>query len=480
MADTSLQSVCDSVMSSGATESLSDTYSSLRTQWTHDVAGVAYVVHIILKWKRTVAAIQAIAKHALIKAFRGETFKAGEGPLTKELLAYLLSQHHDMEGLSVTSCRYESLGTGTVGFLSNMYRLKLKYKQDDNINVNRRLILARNAEYKSSPPATLVMKCPGYYDAHFEQMAEETKCYEREHLFYTKLAPILSKMNTVAASDSGTIKFPLVYRSELNRNSEKASYILMEDLCKTCVRGNQIEGISPRRAEALVLSAAHLHASFWEGREGSAPIPDFVVHGDDSGSFLFKLQSDFMRTYPKLVASRGYKPFGAGMPEEYVKGVARRIYKKSDWILSYMCKSTPQTLIHADYRADNMMHRKTEMDSVVVDWQMYCRAAGVYDVCNILIPSMCVGERREHCVRLVRLYHNALVERGVVGYSWENLWHDFRMACLQISFLMGILSTGIGDHGELKQDFSAFDLCSAAFQRVVFAISDYNCLKLIS
>eukprot|EP00216_Chloropicon_sp_CCMP2111_P002844 CAMPEP_0198246470 /NCGR_PEP_ID=MMETSP1446-20131203/45987_1 /TAXON_ID=1461542 ORGANISM="Unidentified sp, Strain CCMP2111" /NCGR_SAMPLE_ID=MMETSP1446 /ASSEMBLY_ACC=CAM_ASM_001112 /LENGTH=463 /DNA_ID=CAMNT_0043930791 /DNA_START=885 /DNA_END=2276 /DNA_ORIENTATION=+ len=442
------------------------------------VASTALFVHRVLTWKRAVKAIQELAKRELVKACGQDIAKRVS--LTKELVQYLLEQHHDLDGLTLESLRFESLGTDNIGFLSETYLVKLKYEQRDGIRENRMLIAALEDKEneKPPPPSTLVLKCAGHFDEHFRKLAEETNCYEKEHLFYTKIAPEL-------ASDSvDQMHLPLVYRSEFSHHNAKsndnANYILMQDLRESCSRGNQVCGLDPDRTEELVRSLAFLHASFWEGREGAKKLPNFVVRGDDDTGLLKKVRSYFERYYPKMMASRDFKIFIKDIPEEYVMGAMRQIYSKSNTILEHICYGVPQTLIHADFRADNIMLRREGKGSVVLDWQTYCRGGGVYDFCNIVVSSMTVEDRRKHCTRLLRLYHESLLEHGIQGYTWENIVYDFRAACLLLSMnIMGCISYGLEDNGDAKRDWSAADHFSECLKRMCMSLYDYNCLSLL-
>jgi hypothetical protein len=40
------------------------------------------------------------------------------------------------------------------------------------------------------------------------------------------------------------------------------------------------------------------------------------------------------------------------------------------------------------------------------------------------------GDRKEHEMRLLRLWHDILVDNRVTGYSWAQSVHDYRLAVL--------------------------------------------------
>jgi Ser/Thr protein kinase RdoA (MazF antagonist) len=92
----------------------------------------------------------------------------------------------------------------------------------------------------------------------------------------------------------------------------------------------------------------------------------------------------------------------------------------------------PVTLVHADYRLDNMFFATApEHDPlVVIDWQLMSRGRGTYDLAYFLAQSV-EPERRERIeIDAVRQYHERLCEHGVTGFSVEQCLDDYRLATL--------------------------------------------------
>jgi len=370
------------------------------------------------------------------------------------------------------------------GFFSCTKRCHLYYSDED-------------AACRTGLPKTLILKAAGAFNDTWREMALETNAYEREHIFYTKVLPLLGSKTP--------LRVPQLYESRFGEFSEDASttlglslgstFILMEDLAPIAVTGNQVKGLKPADVKNLIISSAHLHATFWQGRgrrAASTPkahqqkkhkhdlhhqaIPDYVVRGKDDFSFLQSLMRNYVEKYPTFLQTRGYKDFDVDLDEEAVMSIGSHIYENADRILDLVCRDMPQTLIHADYRADNVM--LMENGCAVLDWQLYCTGNGLYDVANIIISSMSVSDSEDHCVELLKLYQKTLVDLGVTDYlAWQPLWNDFRICILQLGSIFSYWADAVDEHGTLKADYpeAALKLFKAFHKRVLAAAIRYEC-----
>ena len=98
--------------------------------------------------------------------------------------------------------------------------------------------------------------------------------------------------------------------------------------------------------------------------------------------------------------------------------------------ISSALASRPQTLIHGDFRYDNMFFSQDEgsIQLTLIDWQLVQRACAAYDVSYFVASSLNVRQRREIENDLLAAYHEALIEHGVRDYSLSDLLHDYRLA----------------------------------------------------
>lgn len=296
-------------------------------------------------------------------------------------------------------------------------------------------------------PSSLILKSEGGFNESFTKMAQRVRACEREHLFYSKLAPSLPA--GIAS------RLPRVYHTT-------PASILMEDLAPRAEVANQEEGLDLSFAKEAIVIAASFHAPFWP-QPGSRSIPDFVVGGGKPDHWLNLIKCKSADLY----SSRGFLG-GKGDPED--EKVGKFLHDHADEILSRATKEAPQTLIHADYRAGNLMRVSATGECIVLDWQTCCEGPGLYDVASIAVCSITAEDRKKHCDELLRAYQGALKDRGV-DYPWEQLMEDFRVVILQQAFLINYAF----------EEVSAEDcplLFTRARRRIMTAISDYNCLDL--
>merc|ERR1739848_743629 len=89
----------------------------------------------------------------------------------------------------------------------------------------------------------------------------------------------------------------------------------------------------------------------------------------------------------------------------------------ADKILRWISKDSPQTFLHSDYRADNLIigSDAEHAMSAVLDWQLCSTGPGVYDLGDLVIKSMTVEDGAEHCKELLHLYYEGLLRGGVKG-----------------------------------------------------------------
>lgn len=90
------------------------------------------------------------------------------------------------------------------------------------------------------------------------------------------------------------------------------------------------------------------------------------------------------------------------------------------------------TLGHGDAHLRNFLFPRTEeRDSVsLLDWDSCGVAVGAVDLSYLLILHWRPEQRAMMEQPLLRRYHLRLREHGIMQYSWENLWHDYRWSII--------------------------------------------------
>ncbi|MBT3313825.1 MAG: DUF1679 domain-containing protein [Anaerolineae bacterium] len=90
----------------------------------------------------------------------------------------------------------------------------------------------------------------------------------------------------------------------------------------------------------------------------------------------------------------------------------------------------PITILHKDPHVDNLLFGVHEDDQklVFIDWQLFGFGRSVTDVTYFMIMSLPVALRRQAEHKLLRNYHNLLVQNRVENYSFEQCWTDYQRA----------------------------------------------------
>jgi aminoglycoside phosphotransferase (APT) family kinase protein len=88
----------------------------------------------------------------------------------------------------------------------------------------------------------------------------------------------------------------------------------------------------------------------------------------------------------------------------------------------------PRTVVHGDYRLDNLLFDPTPggVPVTVVDWQTCTHGPAMQDVAYFIGAAMPPTGRRDAESALVDGYYAGLVAAGVGGYGWDRCWRDYR------------------------------------------------------
>lgn len=289
---------------------------------------------------------------------------------------------------SVNSFSGEPVGAG-VGVMGVLLRATLVY----------------DGPVGGDAPNSVIVKLPSPYPENRAQ-GIALGMYEAEVRF----------LNEMAARTP--VRLPRIYFAEIVSGTADFA-IVMEDLGHLEI-GDQIKGLPVAQAKAALLALADVHAAWWG-----------------------KVQTDELEWIPSIVHPRiqglaGMWPdiwagfvakFGYVLPDGGLE-VGDRV-KDRFWGVAEALGRMPWTLIHQDYRVDNLFFDDlaSSQPVVIIDWQGLGRGPAVYDVAYFLGGSLTVDDRRAHETELVRAYHERLVSHGVT-YSWDELWHGYRMGML--------------------------------------------------
>jgi len=288
----------------------------------------------------------------------------------------------------VASFDYEPIAAG-VGFLGKLGRLRLRYAEDG----------------KDLPP-TLVVKQPTQ-DAKSRQLATMFRFYEREVSFYRELGP------------AAGIRIPTMHFGAADPQSGDF-VLLMEDLAPARV-GDQLAGCSAQDARSAIDAIAKCHALWWRNPrlEAFAWLP---ATNDPINHFA---QFAYQGCWEPFVQFVGDKMTPA--LRRTGEALATNVIRMLDGFVE-----RPTTLVHGDYRADNLFFGGAQGAPALaaVDWQVSARGAGAFDLAYFLSGNVSTEIRRSIEMDLLKHYTDILRENGVREYGLESCLEDYRFGVL--------------------------------------------------
>jgi hypothetical protein len=278
------------------------------------------------------------------------------------------------------------------------------------------------------------------------------RMYEREVRFFNDLA------NRVGGG------IPACFGAEIDL--ETGDFVLVLEDLAGYRQGDQAAGCGVEDAIACIDVMARLHGAWWDAGThpelGWVPTVDGELHAGGmvpaaTGGWEAFL-ANFGHLVPQTVVDAGPR-YLAGMPDLH-----RRMGLGA------------QTLAHGDFRLDNVLFGAAPGHHPValVDWQGIIVSKGIHDLAYLLSQNLVTEDRRAHERDLVARYHAKLGEEGVTGYSREDCWEDYRLACLWL-FEYAIVIGGTLDPANERG--SAF--MTGLIERSVATIMDLELLDLL-
>lgn len=335
-------------------------------------------------------------------------------------------------GPSVTGYRAEVIAQGA-GFMNQLYRLRPVYDRAD-----------------PSLPDTIVVKLPSS-DPLLNEVTRRLGSHQREVGFYRELA------------DNPHLPAPRCYYSSVDPVTGD-TVLLLEDMSHAR-QGDSVAGCIADEAHRAIVQLAKFHAGWWNSPalEGLEWMPC-----KDAEAELY--QGMYPGAWQSLLESAG-----SGMP-----GGLRRL---ADWLQRELPKlkaelaAAPRTIVHGDYRLDNCFFAfgAEPRPPVVIDWEFCARGRGVCDVATFTSETFPPLQRREVEPALVRTYHSVLTNSGVTGYSFEQCWHDYRLAMLEL-FAFWIVTGGYCNYDSERAKLYLHN----TLERIDAAISDLASVDLLT
>jgi Phosphotransferase enzyme family len=330
---------------------------------------------------------------------------------------------HAGHDVSISSIHREAVGTGQMAH-NERYRFTFDGDAGD-------------------APTSVVIKFPSPNEA--SRAAGAAGGYRNEVLFYTELAADLP------------IVVPQCLHGAVSDDSSVFTLVL-EDLAPAR-QGDQIRGATDAQILAAVENLAGLHAPRW-GDPSLSGIDWLQSSGGEAIGYVEIVTPMFIERYEARLSDTAKTVFTS-----FGRNVANWIEREP----------TPGTLVHGDYRLDNLMFAVAPDGTAVsaVDWQTLGVGSGARDLAYLLGNSSEPDNRRRHEAEALDRYRSALSGLGV-ELTADDVMARYRHGTFQGPFItmLGSIAVGQTDRGD--------DMFMAMAERAAAQIIDLDALDVIS
>lgn len=240
-----------------------------------------------------------------------------------------------------------------------------------------------------SGPEAFAIKLPAA-SADSRRIGDMLNAYLREVAFYRHVAP-----------QSPDIRVPRCFYAGEDLASGRWAIVL------EFIEADEFDvfaGADPGQAAAAIDALADFHAVWWNAETRFEWMPGF----DSTG--VGGLQPLWLKSLPSFVDRyRGVLP---GATAEWVLRFAPQL---TEW--SARAAQEPLTMVHSDYRIDNLLFQGA--DVTMIDWQTAMRAPAAMDLSCFITTSLDVEVRRRDEDSYIDRYLQRLEHNGVeVDRDW--------------------------------------------------------------
>ena len=303
--------------------------------------------------------------------------------ISPDWLTEVLRKHGLLAEARVVEVTAELIG-GEFGFLDCLAGLTLKYDRAE-----------------AAAPASLVVKASSS-EAIYRHIGDFYGAYEREFKFYESVAV------------RSPIRLARCWAREFVASSS-THYLFLEDL-RSLSPGDQVAGLTPEQARACIETIGRFHAAWWQTVELEAL----------SWMPMRNIRTErFRAAWPKFKEVVGPSLSAAQI------ALGEQLNDGFDELLDEI-ERHPRTIVHSDFRADNLLFDPSSATDpvVVLDWQLAIRGNPLLDIARLLCGSLRSENRAAVEFELLRRWHEALVAGGVADYTYRDAQEAYRQAVL--------------------------------------------------
>jgi aminoglycoside phosphotransferase (APT) family kinase protein len=179
-------------------------------------------------------------------------------------------------------------------------------------------------------------------------------------------------------------------------------------------QGDVLAGCSDTTLYGIVDVLADLHTSWWE-QAGDAGVP----------AVLERMRRELTPEHVETCLGR----YGHLLDDD-ATALVRSLPGRMNLVLDELVEH-PVTIIHADAHLDNVLILDDD-SPVLLDWSSARSGPAGVDLARCEVECMTAGQRRRLADDVVYRYHRHLIDRGVVGYSFESLRRAVHLARLAL------------------------------------------------
>ncbi|MXY18204.1 MAG: phosphotransferase, partial [Acidobacteria bacterium] len=229
--------------------------------------------------------------------------------------------------------------------------------------------------------------------------------------------------------------------------------------------GDQLAGATADEARGAIRAIARLHGRNWNA-VGQPPLSGFHDVGSPKNRTV--LQIIFLAYLVPALEHFGsfFSDEMRALVEAYGPRVAAHLAD---------LRATPQTIVHGDYRLDNMFFDAGDgSETAVVDWQVSGLGSGLYDVAYFMCGSVPTETRREIERDLLAEYADIVRSMGAGDFTFDDCWRLYRQNMLACFLIMIIVSGGLDlDDARMRR------LVETGIQRTLAAMEDLDAAEFL-
>lgn len=346
--------------------------------------------------------------------------------VSAEWLSTVLSRPD--EPVVVDAVTHAVVGTGQTG---STYRLDVTYRD----GADRGL------------PSSFAVKLPSVDPGVRERVALG---YRSEHTFYTRVAD--------------TVAVPVPTCHHIDIAGDGAEFVLLMDDLAPAEQGDQLSGCTRDEAVLAARALAGLHGPRWCDPAWDA-LPGIVLGRPDRDG------AQGLADIVGIAVDTTIERIGDRLPDEDVATLRAVAPAIAPWLLA---EPTRFSVLHGDYRLDNLMFAPDRSSVTVVDWQTLAVGLPARDLAYFVATSVEPDARADIEDDALQAYHAELLRHGVTGHDLEECRRDHRLAMLQVPLIttLGFAFSAATERGDA--------MAVAMLTRGCAAIRDHGTLDLVA